>query len=658
MRKPWPTLVALALLAPLASQAPLHAQNAPSAAAAQGRVIVKLKADSALLRRQAQAAGGASDKAVALGTRIGVALEAGLAITERMQVLKARGIDSATLAARLAAQPDVEYAVPDERRHRYAPPNDPRYTTVSAASGPTSGQWYLRAPSGSVRSSIDVEPAWDITTGSSSVVVAVLDTGTRYDHADLTPVGSGGNLLPGYDMVADVPTANDSDGRDADASDPGDWVSSADAASTDFSGCVVENSSWHGTQTAGLIGAVTDNSIGMASVGRGVRVLPVRVLGKCGGYDSDIIAGMRWAVGLAVSGVPDNPLANRAKVLNLSLGGEGSCPLSYRDAVAEVNAAGAVVVASAGNSAGHAVSTPANCPGVIAVTGLRHVGSKVGFADVGPQVAIAAPGGNCVNTGATDPCLYPILSTTNAGATNPTPNSSAYTDSYDISVGTSFSAPLVAGTVGLMLSAQPALSVSDVRAALLGSARPFPNSGSDSGVVQACRAPDGTDQYECYCTSSTCGAGMLDTGAAVAGAQRGVQARVTPSSETPGSGQALTLSAVNSFVLSPRTLTAYTWQLADGGGIVTALQANGATATATPTAGGRFTVRLTVTDSTGEQSTTLRAIDVTGPPPALPSGGGGGGGGALGLPWLAGLLMAIVALQAQRRRALAPRRAR
>jgi serine protease len=145
----------------------------------------------------------------------------------------------------------------------------------------------------------------------------------------------------------------------------------------------------------------------MASVGRNVRVMPVRVLGKCGGFDSDIIAGMRWAAGMTVPGVPANP--KRAQVINMSLGGEGACNPAYQDAVAAINAAGTVIVASAGNSAGHAVGVPANCDGIIAVAGLRHVGTQVGFSDLGPEIAISAPGGNCVNITAGSPCLYPIL---------------------------------------------------------------------------------------------------------------------------------------------------------------------------------------------------------------------------------------------------------
>ena len=159
------------------------------------------------------------------------------------------------------------------------------------------------------------------------MVVAVLDTGIRYEHPDLKTVALGGNLLPGYDMIADVDVANDGGGRDADPSDPGDWLTLAEVnqAGGPFFQCdtVASDSSWHGTQTSGLIGALTNNGVGIASVGRTVRVLPVRVLGKCGGFDSDIAAGIRWAAGLAVAGVPTNPTP--AKVINMSLGGSGAC---------------------------------------------------------------------------------------------------------------------------------------------------------------------------------------------------------------------------------------------------------------------------------------------------------------------------------------------
>jgi len=252
----------------------------------------------------------------------------------------------------------------------------------------------------------------------------------------------------------------------------------------------------------------------------------VRVLGKCGGYDSDIMAGMRWAAGLAVPGVPSNPTP--ARIINMSLGAEGVCEAIYADVVAQVTAAGALVVASAGNAAGHAVGAPANCPGVLAVAGLRHVGNKVGFSNLGPEVALSAPGGNCVNTTLGSPCVYPILSTTNAGTTVAT--TSTYTDSYNAAVGTSFSAPLAAGTAALMLSARPDLAPAQLAQILRATARAFPTTGGDNGdgsIVPACTAPkydlqgNPVDQLQCYCTTSTCGAGMLDAGAAVQAAAAG-----------------------------------------------------------------------------------------------------------------------------------------
>ena len=305
----------------------------------------------------------------------------------------------------------------------------------------------------------------------------------RYEHPDLLPVAVGGHLLPGYDMISDPASANDGDGRDADPSDPGDWLTWAEISQPGSSlfRCTTSpsSSSWHGTQVSGLIAALTDNGIGMAGTAPGVRVLPVRVLGKCGGYDSDIIAGMRWAAGLSVPGAPANPYP--ARVINLSLGGDGACSAAYQEAVDEITAAGTVIVAAAGNSSGRAVATPADCRGVIAVAGLRHAGTKVGFSSLGPEVAISAPGGNCVNTAASSACLYPILTATDSGDTVPV--GSTYTDSYNTSVGTSFSAPLVAGVAALALSVRPEMTPQEVTQLLQGDGAAVPG-GREHPVEQ------------------------------------------------------------------------------------------------------------------------------------------------------------------------------
>jgi serine protease len=514
-----------------AGSAPLGAQDASALAdAGTARVIVKFKTGSSLVRAQALSpAVETAVRARALGARLGLPLSAGATVSDLAQVVFAAGVTSAELAQRLAQESDVEYAVPDERRQIVGAPTDPLYAAGVSGNGPEVGQWYLRAPSGDVQSSLNIEGAWAVTTGSPDIVVAVVDTGVRYEHPDLLSVAVGGHLLPGYDMASDPATANDGDGRDADPSDPGDWVTQAELSQRGgpFFRCTTspETSSWHGTQVSGLIAALTNNGIGMAGTAPGVRVLPVRVLGKCGGYDSDIIAGLRWAAGLSVPDVPANPYP--ARVINVSLGGDGACSVAYQEAVDEITAAGAVIVVAAGNSSGHAVATPADCHGVIAVTGLRHVGTKVGFSSLGPEVAISAPGGNCVNTATDSPCLYPILTATDSGET--VPISPTYTDSFNISVGTSFSTPLVAGVAALALSVNPAITPQQVTQLLQDTARPFPTLGSvaSSSTAPQCTPPQYSllgrpiDQEECYCTTTTCGAGMLDAGAALAAAESG-----------------------------------------------------------------------------------------------------------------------------------------
>lgn len=634
-----------ASLAPAASAA----ERAPAVhkipAEMQARVIVKFKADSSAMRALSVASGGSSSaqaapqQAQALSQRVGLALSDGQALSARSQLVKASGLSSADLAARLSALSDVEYAVPDGRRRAFAAPNDPLYAGGASVS-PTVGQWYLRASSGSVVSAINAETAWALTTGSSSVVVAVLDTGIRTDHPELAS-----KLLPGYDFISDAATANDGGGRDSDPSDPGDWITSAEDASGDFAGCGAEDSSWHGTQTAGLVGASTNNGVGMASIGRDVKLLPVRVLGKCGGSDSDIIAAMRWAAGFTVPGVTTNP--NPAKVLSLSLGGEGSCSLAYKDAITELTTAGVVVVAAAGND-GLAVNVPANCPGVVGVAGVRHTGTKVGYSSLGPEVAIAAPAGNCVNT--TGACLYPILTTTNTGTTGP--GTSTYSDGSNTSLGTSFSTPLVAGTLGLMFSADPALTPAQAISALKSTARAFPTTGAGTGVA-ACHAPNATAQSgECYCTTATCGAGLLDAGAAVAAVAQAV-ARIDAGSGSVAAGSTITLSGSGSSAPAGHAITGYQWTLTAGSNIASFTSAtNAATATVATTAAGSFTVSLTVTDDAAHQATSTASVTVTAAStpttPTTPSASapsGDSGGGALGWPWLAGLLAAVLALQ-------------
>ena len=221
-------LCAATLLAAIPPQ--IRAQPINGGADLPARVIVKFKSDSPLLRAQPLSATEASvSRAQALSQRLGLAMSAGAVVSERAQVVFASGVSSAELARRLSTQSDVEYAVPDQRRRIVTAPNDPLYASGVPGNGPAVGQWYLRAPQGAVQSSLNIETAWAVTTGNPSVVVAVVDTGVRFEHPDLLAVAASGHLLPGYDMISDPVVANDGDGRDPDASDPGDWITAAEA---------------------------------------------------------------------------------------------------------------------------------------------------------------------------------------------------------------------------------------------------------------------------------------------------------------------------------------------------------------------------------------------------------------------------------------------
>lgn len=625
--------------------------GAPAARADEpARVIVKLKSSSSLLQvaGESVAAGGASggsSRMSRLGLRAGVRVSEARQIGARLHVATASGMSSQALAAKLAQQSDVEYAVVDQRRQRTSlVPNDPRYPSGQSSPYPAAGQWYAQSSDSTIVSAINAPTAWGVSTGSASVVVAVLDTGVRFDHVDLA-----NKLLPGYNFISDASMAGNGTGRSSDASDLGDWLTSAEISANPsvFSGCTAQaSSSWHGTQVAGLVAADTNNGVGVAGVGWDVKILPVRVLGKCGGYDSDIIAGMRWAAGLSVSGVPSN--SNPAQVINLSLGSSGSCSQAYLDAVNEVTAAGALVVAAAGNEALDVIS-PANCNGVLAVAALRHTGTKVGYSSLGPSVGIGAPGGNCVNTSGA--CIYPMVSTTNSGTTTPVADASGgsvYTDATNYAVGTSFATPLVSATAALMKSVNSSLTPAQLAGAIKASSRAFPATGGTSGIG-SCTAPGSATQDECYCTAATCGAGMLDAGSAVAAVST-LQAVITANPGVPTPGSAVTLSATDTIVPSGDSIASYAWTLVDGGGIVTTLSsATGSSVSATPSASGTFRVQLVATTASSATSTVIVSITASSrsssaSTSAASVGNGSGGGGAVDAALLLGLTAALGAL--------------
>lgn len=372
--------------------------------------------------------------------------------------------DAAALAQAFAADSDVDYAEPDHPMQIRDTPSDPLY----------SQQWYLSDPT----AGIDLPPAWTVTKGSPTVVTAVLDTGYR-PHADIV-----GNLLPGYSFITNVNTSNNGLSRGPDATDPGDWVTQQELsnASGPYYQCESQpsDSSWHGTRVMGVIGATANNGTGIAGVSWLGRILPVRVLGKCGGVTSDIADGMRWAAGIPVNGVPTNPTP--AKVINLSLGGVGACSTTFQQAIDDVTAKGVTVVVAAGNDGlSTGLDQPANCRGVISVGATDATGRRASFSNFGADVSLSAPGVN-------------ILSTSNTGTTTPG------SDTYGLANGTSLATPQVTGVAALMLSVNGNLTPAQIQQKLQGGTR-------------AAKLAAGTS-----CTAMPAGSGILDAGAAVAAA--------------------------------------------------------------------------------------------------------------------------------------------
>lgn len=350
------------------------------------------------------------------------------------------------LSVWLKQLPEVEYVEPDFIMNRMevpAPvtPNDPYL----------SYQWSLF----DAISGIHAEQAWGYTAGQGSVV-AIVDTGVL-PHVDLLP-----NLLAGYDMIVGAATGNDGNGRDSDATDAGDYVLAGECGST-----TAINSSWHGTHVAGTIAAAGNNAEGIAGVAYAAKALPVRVLGKCGGYTSDIAAGVIWAAGGTVSGVPAN--SNPARVINLSLGGASACGSTMQNAINTARGKNAVVVVAAGNSNTDASQfSPANCAGVVTVAATGKNGGRAYYSNYGTVVDLAAPGGS-MNTGI---AADGIVSTLNTGT------QTALAD-YQ---GTSMATPHVSGVVALMLSANPALTPDQVESLLKSSARAFPQPCASCGI--------------------------------------------------------------------------------------------------------------------------------------------------------------------------------
>jgi serine protease len=435
------------------------------------------------------------------------------------------GQDAETALAAWEQAPGVVGVIPDIQAFPLIDPIDPMYAS----------QWDMHVPTAGKEGAANVPPAWNNATGAG-VVVAVIDTG-QTNHPDLIA-----NMPEGWgiDMIENSATARDGDGRDMNPNDEGDWA--------------WYPSTWHGTHVAGTIGAA-QNEIGISGIAPNVSIQHVRVLGAGGGSFNDVIDGIRWAAGLTTSwdgrpwsafGLTDN--AHPADVINMSLGGGGSCWSTLQDAISQARAAGTVVVTAAGNSFRDAANfTPANCNDTVTVAATGRVGGLANYSNFGSSIDIAAPGGDMSRDSG-------ILSTIATGASTLT----GY--SYTNYQGTSMAAPHVAGVAALVASLHPTWGPSQIEAALYTGARPFP-ADSLRPCVTTSETPTGNQRQ--------CGAGLLDAVGALNMAQPtltitaperlaiGESATVSAASDLPGIVTLVVASATAAnCTLTGTTLTA------------------------------------------------------------------------------------------------------
>ena len=398
--------------------------------------------------------------------------------------------DTIKAIKKLRRRDDIAYAEPNYIYTANMVPNDPYYNL----------QWHYPQ--------INLPETWDITTGSSNVIVAVIDTGVVLSHPDLST-----QVIAGYDFISDPQISNDGNGIDNNPDDPGD-------------GNTLQDSSFHGTHVAGTVAATTNNSIGIAGVAWKSRIMPIRVLGKGGGSAYDIVQGILYSAGLANDSgtVP----SKKADIINMSLG-MSAASQTIENAVNAARNAGVIIVVAAGNDNKDASGySPAGLSSVLTVSAVDYRSDKAPYSNFGSVVDVAAPGGDTGADSNGDGYADGVLST-------------VY-DGFKFYQGTSMAAPHMAGVIALMKAVHPNLTQLDVERLL---------SGSHPNTNQAITTDKGTAGKDIYF-----GHGLINALGAVKAAQ---ELSNTPTTTLP------VLSAVPNSISFNSTSTTTTLHLSNAG---------------------------------------------------------------------------------------------
>jgi subtilisin family serine protease len=468
----WLLIVLCLACATLSSGAGLENKEKPVPKYAANQIIVKLKSGRTLgnlghlhAKYKVVSARNAFANAAQAQTVLGAGLRerlekrqkrapknAVVPSLENIYVIRVpQGANLAAMLAEYRSNPGVEYAQFNYKQEPYLVPNDPYYASANSWGQGYDDLWGLKA------NRMNCAPAWDIATGSG-VIVAVVDTGVDYNHADLAAniCRDGSGNLVGYDVSGNT-EVDDPDLAIPD-NDPSDDLG-------------------HGTHCAGIIAGVGNNGQGIIGVAPGAKIMPVKIFPNA--YDNICAAGIKWAAD------------NGADVLSCSWG-PGSRLISdpvIEDALDYAYAKGCVLVFAAGNANDEVnYYSPANYPITIAVAATDHSDIRSTFSNYGSTIAVAAPGGDS----GSDPVNRSILSLRAQGTDLYGDAVSILNQGYYRARGTSMACPHVSGLAALIIAAHPEFTNGQIKSVMEISADDVDDPGWDPhtgyGRINAYRA--------------------------------------------------------------------------------------------------------------------------------------------------------------------------